>query len=265
MTLTKTKSSVSRRSLEFIVPFLCLIFAGIRHFVAFLSNYPSSTLMYSLLTIGGFVGALAIWRGGRVGYLVAIAFSLFFSVTEGYLAGTYFGAVTEPVWFLEFVTGVPTVLAALIYSILGLRQVWETAVPQKPSRTIPASGFVILLVLGFILGGVTIGLIAAPTELRLAHGSSSVAADITIVQGAGNPNNGQFYSPSSYDVKVGTTVTWVNDDGTTHTVTSSNGTFSSGPLPPGASFSYTFTQPGTYGYTCSYHPWMTGTITVTSG
>jgi len=34
------------------------------------------------------------------------------------------------------------------------------------------------------------------------------------------------------------------------------------PNPPGM-FSYTFASAGTYTYFCSYHPGMTGTITVT--
>jgi len=40
------------------------------------------------------------------------------------------------------------------------------------------------------------------------------------------------------------------------------GTFQSGLLLPGQSFSLTFTEPGVYPYTCAIHPGMTGTITV---
>lgn len=72
------------------------------------------------------------------------------------------------------------------------------------------------------------------------------------------------YSPQALSVPVGTQVVWSNNDSTPHTVTSPNGTpLNSGTLSPGRNYRYTFTQPGTYTYTCTIHPSMTGTITVT--
>ena len=62
---------------------------------------------------------------------------------------------------------------------------------------------------------------------------------------------------------LGSTVTVTNDDSVTHTWTATGGAFNSGPLAPGASFSFTFTQPGTYNYLCTIHTFMTGTVTVT--
>lgn len=178
-------------------------------------------------------------------------------------------SVTESSVFFVYIIIVPALFLALVFSVIGLKRAFIPSRLQlrKLPRMIPTSSVLVFLAVGFILGGITIGTIAAQTELNLAHNNSLVAspANIIIVQGADNSNNGQFYSPSTYTVKVGTTVTWVNHDGSTHTVTSNSGVFDSGPLPPGASFSYTFTGPGTYRYGCSYHPWMTGTIIVTSG
>jgi plastocyanin len=59
-------------------------------------------------------------------------------------------------------------------------------------------------------------------------------------------------------------VTVTNDDQVVHTWTSTSGpaAFNSGDLNPGSSYSVTFTVPGTYGYECSIHTFMTGTITV---
>lgn len=106
------------------------------------------------------------------------------------------------------------------------------------------------------MGGLVVGLLA----------TSGGGGDVTIVQGAGNQNNGQFYTPQSLTVKVGTTVKWVNHDGTTHTVTSKgSNAFDSGYIPAGGSFGFKFSQPGSYQYYCTLHPWMTGTIVVTSG
>ncbi len=70
------------------------------------------------------------------------------------------------------------------------------------------------------------------------------------------------FQPSSLEVKAGTTVTWTNNDNTVHTVTSNSGAFDSGNLAVGSTFSFTFTQTGSFSYHCNIHPSMTGTITV---
>lgn len=70
------------------------------------------------------------------------------------------------------------------------------------------------------------------------------------------------FSPASITVKAGTKVTWTNKDSTTHTVTSDTGVFNSGNLAPNASFSFTFSNTGTFTYHCSIHPSMTGSIVV---
>ena len=76
--------------------------------------------------------------------------------------------------------------------------------------------------------------------------------------------SGFAFNPSSLTVKAGVTVTWTNQDGTAHTVTSDNGAFtSSGNLATGAQYAFTFMTAGSYPYHCSIHPAMRGTITVT--
>ena len=73
------------------------------------------------------------------------------------------------------------------------------------------------------------------------------------------------FEPSALTVKTGTTVTWVNNDGASHTIVSDTGSpasFSSDPIATGASYTFTFTHPGTYSYHCSIHPSMKGTVTV---
>ena len=63
-------------------------------------------------------------------------------------------------------------------------------------------------------------------------------------------------------VRPGTTVTWTNGDDIPHTVVSKNAVFKSKVLDTGDRFSYTFAKPGQFGYFCSLHPHMTGTIVV---
>jgi plastocyanin len=73
------------------------------------------------------------------------------------------------------------------------------------------------------------------------------------------------FQPAGVEVAVGGTVTWTNTGQAPHTVTADDGSFDSGQLAPGASFSQTFNTAGTFTYHCSIHPQMTGTITVTGG
>jgi plastocyanin len=63
-------------------------------------------------------------------------------------------------------------------------------------------------------------------------------------------------------VKTGTTVTWKNQDDIPHTVASSTRLFKSKALDTDDSFSFTFSEPGTYEYFCSLHPHMAGSIVV---
>jgi plastocyanin len=70
------------------------------------------------------------------------------------------------------------------------------------------------------------------------------------------------FDPSTLTVKVGTNVTWTNEDSMSHTVTSDDGLFASGSLGNGQTFIYMFNTTGTYDYHCSIHPSMTGKIIV---
>ncbi len=70
------------------------------------------------------------------------------------------------------------------------------------------------------------------------------------------------YDPNPVTIAVGDTVTWTNNDGVQHTVTANDGTFQSGTLDPGQSFSFTFTAPGTIDYHCEFHANMSGQVVV---
>ncbi|HSK94033.1 MAG TPA: cupredoxin family copper-binding protein [Candidatus Angelobacter sp.] len=74
--------------------------------------------------------------------------------------------------------------------------------------------------------------------------------------------HGFFFAPSTLRISVGDTVTWTNEDSAyIHTATRS-GVFDSGPLRHGESWSWTFTEAGTFNYQCTPHPWMIGRIIV---
>ena len=84
---------------------------------------------------------------------------------------------------------------------------------------------------------------------------------VTIVKGAQSLTT-TAYNPNPLTINAGTMVTWTNSDSIAHTATSDNGTFSSGTINAGASFSFTFPTKGTFTYHCSIHPGMVGTINV---
>ncbi|HLN18906.1 MAG TPA: cupredoxin domain-containing protein [Patescibacteria group bacterium] len=68
------------------------------------------------------------------------------------------------------------------------------------------------------------------------------------------------FNPNAINVNSGTTVMWINNDNTAHTVTGDG--FNSGQIQPGGNFQFTFNSPGTYTYHCSIDPSMTGKIIV---
>ena len=71
------------------------------------------------------------------------------------------------------------------------------------------------------------------------------------------------FSPQTFTLPAGATVTWTNRDSMPHTVTSTDKRFPKSPvMKPGQSYSNKFAAAGTYSYFCSIHPRMTGKIIV---
>ena len=104
-----------------------------------------------------------------------------------------------------------------------------------------------------------VGLLALGWLALVAVSPSPVLAQaqaVTIVDFA--------FQPATLEVPVGTTVTWTNQGSAPHTVTADDGSFDSGTLQPGGTFSMTFDTPGTFTYHCEIHPNMMGTIVVTA-
>jgi len=125
-------------------------------------------------------------------------------------------------------------------------------------RSFIQPGIVILLIIVFFAGFT--GLFVANLVAGFWSQSGSATTDVTVVK---IPSGGTF-TPEEITVVIGVnnTVTWTNNDLIMHTVTSDTGLFDSGDLKPGASWSFTFNQPGTYSYRCSIHSWMLGVANV---
>ena len=71
------------------------------------------------------------------------------------------------------------------------------------------------------------------------------------------------FNPQTLKIKIGTKVTWVNNDSVSHTATSDSDNILNSPvLSPGQSFSFTFNKLGSVNYHCTIHPAMKGLIII---
>ena len=117
-----------------------------------------------------------------------------------------------------------------------------------------------LILAGFVAAGVIVS----------AHGQNSAgkpsggAKMSDKMEMAGNEVNIDNFSftPQTLTIPAGSTVKWTNKDDVPHTVVETNQKFKSKALDTDESFSFTFTDPGTYEYFCSVHPKMTAKVIV---
>jgi len=141
------------------------------------------------------------------------------------------------------------------------------------------TSLMVVFILGVIIVVAATGSLYVLSRARASHSSNCATITpavvprtipVSIYDGAFNPNDPPGYYPDRIVLVIGVnnTVIWTNNDTAAHTVTSSIapqcGTFSSGNLNPGDTYTRTFTSVGTYQYYCVYHHWMMGTIVVKS-
>lgn len=124
--------------------------------------------------------------------------------------------------------------------------------------------------LSVIIVAVVVGLIAAQSQ------SSAVSAPVPTVVATpiatpapshvdivSDPSNSAgFYVPTSLTVQVGHPVTFVNDDTAPHSVVADDGSFDSGVLTPGQTFTWTPKKTGRYGFSDFLVPSMHGSLEV---
>lgn len=259
-------SSSRTRSLNFVVTV-----SGLGYFILFASvqiitdwiggNVPFYDYIHIPFIILFALSIVATWAKPKVGYImglisgvVGIAVLSPFTFVKGVSSPANFGLL------FYAITIFPMMLAAALYSLMAFLDLRNPNSPISSNR-LYLRRLTIILILGFIIGGVTVGSLAAGTENQLLSSVNSTA-DITIPRGAAVQGN-VAYSPGNFTVKAGKTVTWVNKDTTVHTVTSgTSGLFDSGNLSPGQTWSHAFTQSGVYKYYCTLHSWMKGNVTV---
>jgi len=84
---------------------------------------------------------------------------------------------------------------------------------------------------------------------------------VTIPSGASVQTTSAF-GANPLTISAGTTISWLNNDNTTHTSIGDEGQWNSGNVAPGGRFNFTFASSGQFTYHCQIHPNMTGTIIV---
>ena len=101
------------------------------------------------------------------------------------------------------------------------------------------------------------------TNMPTAKSQSTTGATQTATTNAVTIKDFAF-SPAKINVKVGTKVTWTNQDSTPHTVTADSGSGpDSGTMNQGQTYSFTYDTVGSFPYHCNFHSNMTGTVEVT--
>jgi plastocyanin len=122
-----------------------------------------------------------------------------------------------------------------------------------------AAGAIVVATLGFGGGKSTAGNAMAGMAMatQSAGASAPVATDAVGIKNFG-------FSPATITVTAGSTVVWTNNDSIQHDVTFDGGSIVSSVLNHNDTFSHTFPTAGTYHYICSIHPFMHGTVIVTS-
>jgi plastocyanin len=99
-----------------------------------------------------------------------------------------------------------------------------------------------------------------------AAGAQDGGVEAVPVQDARSVGIGDnFFDPPNVAVEPGSTITWTNNGARPHTVTADDGSFDSGVLNPGDSYTVAFDGQGTVTYYCAIHPEMRGSVTVGRG
>ena len=234
--------------LVFVLSFLAAIPAG---FLAILVAFVVLFLIAAVFTL----------REKRWAYILApvtgIVLALLFSLN---IATSASNPADSGFWFTMSV--LPALFLVVLFSVLAFRNAKTGLMEKRYLATASSSGgLVTVAVIGFVIGSLVVGAIGAGVILRNA---TDTTADIEIVFNASG-GVAAPYSPQSFHITAGRTVSWINKDNMAHSATSAaNSTerFDSGLFTTGGSWSHTFSQDGTFYYYCTLHVQMVGVIVV---
>ena len=104
----------------------------------------------------------------------------------------------------------------------------------------------------------------AASNVSNSASANNTTTSISIPQGASAQQVNQYYMPVNASIPKDATVTWTNKDVAPHTATASDGSFDTGIFNAGSSASAMVKGQGDIQYHCTIHPWMHGSLQVTS-
>ena len=120
------------------------------------------------------------------------------------------------------------------------------------------------------------GLLAIFSLIAIAPSAFADHTSVTVTNAPGSSVPGceetadGCFIPNMVTIDIGGEVIWENNDTAAHTITSGtavegpSGVFDSSLVMAGSSFSHIFDAAGTFDYFCMVHPWMAGTVMVSS-
>ncbi len=160
------------RSPEVVVPVIGLAYTDLYFVYLFLSilaqgQFPGFLLMLVPFLAVFAIGAFGIWRNSRLGYVISAIITAFFLAFFGSLILDSFGNPADFAMFFGVITVVSALTASFVYSVIGLRTVWRRPLQMMPRAMVPRSSLIAILILGFVFGGLAVGLAAGGTQARL--------------------------------------------------------------------------------------------------
>lgn len=106
----------------------------------------------------------------------------------------------------------------------------------------------------------TLSVLLIASAMGLVYAGMSMTGQAVAVNAVSMGDN--FFAPQSISIPAGSAVEWTHNGALPHTTTSDSALWDSSLLKAGGTFSQVYDTPGTYAYTCSFHPEMVGTVVV---
>ncbi len=98
-------------------------------------------------------------------------------------------------------------------------------------------------------------LVVLPLTAAVARADGHATAHTVTIKG-------HAFTPADIQIKVGDSITWINEDNSRHSATDLNGAFDTGLLSRGQEATLTFGGAGRFEYRCTPHANMRGTIMI---
>jgi len=122
--------------------------------------------------------------------------------------------------------------------------------------------FRIAVILSLSIGLAACGGYSAPSVPSVAPTPAPAGSTTVTISNGASTQTTTAFGANPLTISAGTTISWLNEDNTTHTSMADGQQWGSGNILPGGRFNFVFTSPGRFPYHCQIHPNMVGTIVV---